>query len=79
MDIKKHVDRYLTGRKATDRYSSFDYCFNYFQKYREEGAIAKISSASNLELSCLQLCFYLASWGMLRASSVLLQVLKPIP
>lgn len=27
----------------------------------------------NIQLSCLYLGFYLASWGMLRASSVLLQ------
>lgn len=73
MNIKTNLRKYLDGRQPFARYSSFDYCFNYFQAYREAGTIRKISSPTNLELSCLQLSFYLASWGMLRASSVLLQ------
>lgn len=33
----------------------------------------EIASKENIQQSCLQLGFYLASWGMLRGSSVLLQ------
>jgi hypothetical protein len=33
----------------------------------------EVSHATNMQESCLQLGFYLASWGMLRGSSMLLQ------
>jgi hypothetical protein len=49
------------------RYASFDYCYNYFQ-----GSSAEELEA-DIEKSCLELAFYLASWGMLRGSSFLLQ------
>ena len=55
------------------RYTSFDYCFNYFQSFRESGNFAAIAYPENMQLSCLQLGFYLASWGMLRGSAELLQ------
>lgn len=58
------------GRKAWSRYSSFDYCFNYFQGFKNK---KDISNIINIQNSCLHLAFYLASWGMLRASSFLLQ------
>jgi len=51
----------------THRYASFDYCFNYFQDSRAE------QMETDIEKSCLELAFYLASWGMLRGSSFLLQ------
>lgn len=51
----------------THRYASFDYCYNYFQN------MTSIELKNNMEKSCLQLGFYLASWGMLRGSSFLLQ------
>lgn len=73
VDIKANIDEFLRKRNQTARYTSFDYCFNYFQAYREAGTTREILSPGNLELSCLQLGFYLASWGMLRASSQLLQ------
>jgi hypothetical protein len=71
--IEANLRKYLDQRKPNARSSSFDYCFNYFQSYREGGDVSVMSSRENMELSCLQLGFYLASWGMLRASSVLLQ------
>ncbi len=61
------------GIKAFERDSSFDYCFNYFQSFREFGAIGELADNKNLQTSCLQLGFYLASWGMLRGSSFLLR------
>jgi hypothetical protein len=58
------------GRKPWARYASFDYCFNYFQGFKEKREIA---NKDNIQNSCLHLAFYLASWGMLRGSSFLLQ------
>lgn len=73
MDIERNLRTYLDDRRPTARYTSFDYCFNYFQSQRESGQLSKIGDADHLQSSCLHLGFYLASWGMLRASSVLLQ------
>lgn len=58
------------GMKPKERYSSFDYCFNYFQSFKNKNEIA---NDKNLEKSSLHLGFYLASWGMLRGSSFLLE------
>lgn len=61
------------GRSPDARYASFDYCFNYFQTFRESGNVSALADAENLHVSCLQLGFYLASWEMLRRSAALLQ------
>jgi hypothetical protein len=45
-----------------DRIRSWDHCYGYFQSGSEDG-----------ELASLHLAFYLASWGMYRGSSFLLQ------
>ncbi|WP_415814773.1 hypothetical protein, partial [Deinococcus marmoris] len=55
------------------RNASFDYCYNYFQGFRKDNKISEIASDENLEMSCLQIGFYLASWGMLRGSAFLSQ------
>jgi hypothetical protein len=60
------------GHHPDARYASFDYCFNHFQAFRERGKVGDICSPDNVQESCLQLGFYLASWGMLRGSSFLL-------
>jgi hypothetical protein len=73
VDIEANIQAYLGDRKPNARYASFDYCFNYFQSHRERGDIAGIAATPNMQLSCLQLGFYLASWGMLRGSTALLQ------
>jgi hypothetical protein len=73
MNIDHHPKSYLAARKPTSRYTSFDYCFNYYQTHREEGALPELLRGDALQLSCLHLGFYLASWGMLRGSSDLLQ------
>lgn len=74
-NLRKFLDGGLGsgGRKPNERYASFDYCFNYFQSFRESGNISVLASPVNIQLSCLQLGFYLASWGMLRGSAELLQ------
>jgi hypothetical protein len=48
------------------RFLSFDYCYNYFYQNRT-------ILLQDLEKSCLVLGFYLASWGMYRGSSFILQ------
>lgn len=48
---------------TTSRSRSWDYCYNYFQDNAEP--------TQDLERSCLQLGYYLASWGMLRGSTYL--------
>jgi hypothetical protein len=61
----------MEDRHPGARYASFDYCFNYFQSFRESNRMADIAASENMLLSCLHLGFYLASWGMFRGSSEL--------
>jgi hypothetical protein len=73
LDIEKNLATYLGDRKPTSRYASFDYCFNYFQFHREENRLEDLLQGEALQLSCLHLGFYLASWGMFRGSAELLR------
>ncbi len=78
LDIEANIRAYLYGDgqtggiNPTERYASFDYCFNYFQFFFEQRHTAALADKEQLPISCLQLGFYLASWGMLRGSSFLL-------
>ncbi len=77
MDITQNLKFFVEGlgknrgRQAAERYASFDYCFNYFQAFREEDKIEELAEPAHMQVSCLQLGFYLASWGMLRNSFLL--------
>lgn len=73
LDIEKKLREYLGDRKPTSRYASFDYCFNHFQAAREQGRLEDLVGGESLQLSCLHLGFFLASWGMLRGSTELLR------
>lgn len=73
MDIESNLRAFLDAREPSARYTSFDYCFNYFQEHRERNNLPALIQGDGLQLSCLHLGFYLASWGMLRGSSELLQ------
>ena len=78
MNLSANLQKYLeggrsAGRMPNARYASFDYCFNYFQSFRESRNIPALASAAYIQLSCLHLGFYLASWGMFRGSTTLLQ------
>jgi hypothetical protein len=73
VDIADNLRRFSCDRSPMGRYASFDYCYNYFRAYHEDDAVDQIAADANVQGSCLQLGFYLASWGMLRGSSVLLQ------
>ncbi len=80
IDIRKNISLFIdgdgnkiVGRATYSRYASFDYCFNYFQEFKEQGRIKQLSNSSNIQHSCLQLGYYLASWGMLRRKGFLLK------
>lgn len=78
-EIQAELDQFINGkgknkgRKPYERYASFDYCYNYFYTFYREKRISELASPENLQMSCLQLGFYLASWGMMRGSSFLLE------
>lgn len=69
-NIQKNIDKYKDRSKPHDRYSSFDYCYNYFLKTKPKDI------TNNIEKSCLTLGFYLASWGMFRNSFLLDKSIK---
>ena len=64
-DIELVVADYKSKSQPNDRLASFDYCYNYFRTTND--------LTQDIEKSCLVLGFYLASWGMFRGSSFLLQ------
>ena len=79
MNIKEAMDQFLhgggknRGKKPDERYASFDFCYNYFYSFYKEKRLPELTNNENLQTSCLQLGFYLASWGMMRGSSFLLE------
>ncbi len=73
INIEKLLSEYNKERGILNRHASFDYCFNYFQKFKTDNVLTEMASGNNLQMSCLQLGFYLASWGMYRGSSFVLQ------
>lgn len=73
VDAEANLQRYLADREdPTARYASFDYCFNYFRAHFEAGTVEAIADRESMQTSCMQLGFYLASWGMFRGSATLL-------
>lgn len=79
MNIKKSFNQFLEGngknkgRKPNERYASFDFCYNYFYSFYKKNKLSELANEENLQNSCLQIGFYLASWGMMRGSSFLLE------
>ena len=67
-DIETIVNKFKSQSNADDRYTSFDYCYNYFHTTND--------LTQDIEKSCLVLGFYLASWGMLRNSFLLQKSVK---
>ena len=63
MGIISVIDKYILGitKDEFHRYKSWDNCFKAF------------STSKQTEIQILELAFYLASWGMYRGSSGLLQ------
>lgn len=66
--IIKSSTEYYNNLKAGEngRYRSWEHCYSYFIKGRSSKEI-------DYDYLSLQLAFYLASWGMYRGSSFLLQ------
>ena len=72
-EIKKCLTNYLSNLDPNERYASYDYCYNYFRSFVDLNQTSELASDANNQNSCIQLGFYLASWGMYRGSSQLLQ------
>src|SRR3989338_7379669 len=72
-DNKDAIKSYINERNPNNRYASFDYCYNYFYNFYKSNSLKKLANDENLEQSCLQLGFYLASWGMMRGSTFMLK------
>jgi hypothetical protein len=68
--MNKAFNIFINRRNSDHRYASFDYCYNYFNSFSNKSEIA---TSKNVEKSCLHIGSYLASWGMYRGSSFLLQ------
>lgn len=66
-DIAETVLGFENAHDATGRYASFDYAYNYFNPSSGRDL------TNDMEKSCLALGFYLASWGMFRGSSFILE------
>lgn len=67
MKLKDTIRAYHRAAGEHHRYRSWEHCYQYFQRSRPRGFRKKPEDAA------LRLAFYLASWGMYRGSSFLLQ------
>jgi hypothetical protein len=69
MTIPQRVGAYFGGLEADKhhRYRSWEHCYQFFREFRRQ------EPGSDRRIAALQLGFYLASWGMYRGSSFLLQ------
>lgn len=70
-EFQTRIKRYLLDSGPDTRHASFDFAFSYFQGFRDRPH--ELATSDNLRRSCLEIGFYLASWGMFRPSSFLLQ------
>jgi hypothetical protein len=68
--IVKLVSQYFkrTQLDSHHRFKSWEHCFKHFQSNYEN-----LKDENALDRACLQLAFYLASWGMMRGGTFLLQ------
>jgi hypothetical protein len=68
--IEKHIMEFQSVYKSDPfhRYASWEKCYLFFKKFNHNRTITK----SSIELASLHLAFFLASWGMYRGSSFLL-------
>ena len=68
MGIHRAITAYHSeGLGEHHRYRSWEHCYSYFRRRRRHGL------SQDRDHAALQLAFYLASWGMYRGSSFLLQ------
>ncbi len=71
--MEEYLKEFLHDRQCEGRYASFDYCYNYFYSFYKRDKLRDLSLPENIQMSCLQIGFYLASWGMFRGSSKITQ------
>jgi hypothetical protein len=67
MSISETIGAFVGAMGEHHRYRSWEHCYGYFRTSGQEGI------SGDREHAALQLGFYLASWGMYRGSSFLLQ------
>jgi len=68
-EITKEVSGFYDSMDAPNhRYKSWEHCHHFFRRLKE-----KRIDNGDLDLAQLHLAFYLASWGMYRGSSFILQ------
>jgi len=68
VSIHREIQAYLTDSQSEHhRYRSWEHCYRYFRQ------LGQTRLHEDRDLASLQLGFYLASWGMYRGSSFLLQ------
>jgi hypothetical protein len=67
-DIQEQVVGFydVLARDSHHRYRSWEHCFQHFRQH------STFTTEDHLDVACLHLTFYLASWGMYRGSSALL-------
>ncbi|MFI8684685.1 hypothetical protein [Rossellomorea sp. NPDC077527] len=67
--IKEIISNYHqeTTHDPHHRFKSWEHCYRFFTKHHKD-----LDDKELADQACLQLAFYLASWGMLRGSSFLL-------
>jgi hypothetical protein len=71
MDIHETLNKFIQEQnKEFHRFKSWEHCYRFFQK---EYFINSDDVSENDDLAALNLGFYLASWGMYRGSTFLLQ------
>lgn len=69
MSIQRAIRAYYTDALGEHhRYRSWEHCYGFFRRARSDSGLA-----ADRDHAALQLAFYLASWGMYRGSSFLLQ------
>ncbi|BDZ68778.1 hypothetical protein [Methanobacterium ferruginis] len=76
ININELINEYLNDRQANERFASFDYCYDYFYSFYRDDNLTELASEYNIQMSCLQLGFYLASWGMMRNSFIMKKSVK---
>ena len=66
--IKDKANKFYKLAENNHRFLSWEHCYSFFYNNREN-----LKDDANIDLAALNLAFYLASWGMYRGSSFLLQ------
>jgi hypothetical protein len=70
-EISKNVEKFwgsIRDKNSNQRYKSWEHCYNFFLSAKN-----KSLTSEEEDLAQLHLAFYLASWGMYRGSSFILQ------